>query len=243
VGVWVGNADGTLVRNLTSASSSLLIWRDFMQVAVDYLKIPPKPFAAPDGLVKSKLTVPAASGCRTVEDLVPANLARQGGGDAGPAGTCRTVKIDTRNGLLAGPDTPPEFVQEVTYVDLPADAAGWTPGAGLQLGTPPRDVSTITPTPTPSPTPTRAPTLPPRVVTATPTPADDQNTPATQTPVATLPPRVNTATPAARPAQPTAAPTEAPAQPTAAPVATQPPPATPTARPLQASPPPTLQAR
>jgi membrane peptidoglycan carboxypeptidase len=48
VGVWVGNADNSLVnRNLTSASSSLLIWKEFMAAALDMLHIPPKDFPVP----------------------------------------------------------------------------------------------------------------------------------------------------------------------------------------------------
>lgn len=168
VGVWVGNADGALVRNISSASSSLQIWREFMQYAVDKLEIPPKPFPAPPGLVRAGITVPGSNGCRTVQDLYVAGLAPRtepaGNTDAGTAtrtgsGGCKTVKIDTRNNLLAGPDTPEEFIREVTFVDLPENA-GWSP-SGVQLGMPPAQVSTITPVPTA----TRAPTLPPRVVT------------------------------------------------------------------------------
>jgi membrane peptidoglycan carboxypeptidase len=212
VGVWVGNADGTLVRNISSASSSLQIWRDFMQYAVEYRQIPPKPFPTPQGLERGRASVPGAGGCRTVDDFFlsgqapraeaqPAGARRPGDaaipGSTTPAagGVCRTVKIDTRNGLLAGPDTPAEFTKEVTFVDLPPDS-DWRPGAGVQLGTPPSAVSTITPTPTPTPTPTAPPTLPPRVVTATPEVIATRE-PATATPTAapTIPARVITAVP------------------------------------------------
>jgi membrane peptidoglycan carboxypeptidase len=48
VGVWVGNANNALVNpNLTSASSSLLIWKEFMQAAVEMLALPPKDFPVP----------------------------------------------------------------------------------------------------------------------------------------------------------------------------------------------------
>jgi membrane peptidoglycan carboxypeptidase len=212
VGVWVGNADGSLVQNISSASSSLRIWKDFMQYAVDHLGIPPKPFPVPAGLVRGRTTVPGPSGCRTVEDLFVAGRA-----PAPPAGTgtatataaagdggCRTVKIDTRNGLLAGPDTPEEFIKEVTFIDAPPDVrdASPTAGANVQFGPAPSATSTLTPTPTP--TPTRAPTLPPRVVTAapsnTPPAAPDTGTPrpATPTPL----PRVVVTPPPAGPTRP-----------------------------------------
>jgi membrane peptidoglycan carboxypeptidase len=48
VGVWVGNANNALVNaNLTSASSSLLIWKEFMAAAFTMLTIPPKEFPVP----------------------------------------------------------------------------------------------------------------------------------------------------------------------------------------------------
>ncbi len=48
VGVWVGNADNALVNsNLTSASSSLLIWKEVMTAALQMLNIPPKEFPVP----------------------------------------------------------------------------------------------------------------------------------------------------------------------------------------------------
>lgn len=48
VGVWVGNANNALVNpNLTSASSSLLIWKEFMQAAIEMRNIPRKEFAVP----------------------------------------------------------------------------------------------------------------------------------------------------------------------------------------------------
>jgi hypothetical protein len=72
------------------------------------------------------------------------------------------VKIDTRNGLLATAETPEEFVKEVTFLEAPPDIDGWTPGPTLKVGPPPSATSAITATPT------RAPTLPPRVVTAAP---------------------------------------------------------------------------
>ncbi len=216
VGVWVGNADGTLVRNISSASSSLRIWRDFMQYAVDYLGIPSRPFTQPSGLTRGRVTVGGAEGCRTVDDLFLAGQAPAGataissGTPAAPAsatggGACQTVKIDIRNGLLAGPDTPAEFTREVTFVDIPRDTPGFAESDTLRLGVPPHERSTLTPTPTPSPTPARAPTLPPRVVTAAPlTPFPTTTAPAiTPIPSATLLPASPRplVTPATRPPQ------------------------------------------
>lgn len=213
VGVWVGNADGSLVRNITSASSSLRIWRDVMQAAVDGLEIPPKPFPVPLGLVRARVTVPGPKGCVTVEDLIAAGQAAQSAAAAGGgalAGGCRLVNIDTRNGLLAGPDTPEEFVKQVTYIDAPAEAAGWPATGGIQIGPPPRDISTLTASPSPSPSPTappsltptpsatRPPTLTPRTVTATAASVPQGDVPAVPAGAATIAaPRVVTPVPTA----------------------------------------------
>jgi membrane peptidoglycan carboxypeptidase len=48
IGVWVGNADNKPVNpNLTSASSSALIWKDLMIEAIKMYNIPPKDFPVP----------------------------------------------------------------------------------------------------------------------------------------------------------------------------------------------------
>ena len=170
VGVWVGNTDGALVsENLTSASSSLKIWREAMQGAVDYLNLPPKPFKEPPGLAKVRVTVPVPGGCRTTDDYVLAN--QRNAPIAGAGGGCRTVYIDTRNGLLAGSDTPPQFVQAYSYVDLPT-GTDWNPG-GVAQGSAPAAVSTLgagvaTAPPVAQPVQPAVPTLPSRFITATP---------------------------------------------------------------------------
>jgi membrane peptidoglycan carboxypeptidase len=54
VGVWVGNQDNKPVnRNLTSASSSALVWKEFMTFAVRHYGIPPKDWPVPPGLKKT----------------------------------------------------------------------------------------------------------------------------------------------------------------------------------------------
>ena len=206
VGVWVGNADGALVRNITSASSSLQIWKEFMQYAVDRLEIKPKPFAVPPGISRARVTVPSGGSCRTIEDdfTRESGVAADGGGATPRPGStstpvataCRVARIDTRTGLLATEATPAEFIREVAYLNVPSDVE-WSPGDGFRTGLPPVATSVVTATPTPPPTPTRAPTLPPRVVTAT---ADEPPAPAVGTPVAPVLPVPPVAVPGGPPA-------------------------------------------
>ncbi|HZU77060.1 MAG TPA: hypothetical protein VFA70_09870, partial [Dehalococcoidia bacterium] len=72
VGVWVGNSDGSFVNsNLLSATSSLYVWKDIMQLVVDKYQIPPKNFVVPPGLARG-LPIPQgarAVGCGLVPDL------------------------------------------------------------------------------------------------------------------------------------------------------------------------------
>ena len=48
VGVWVGNANNALVNpNVTAYNTSLMIWKDFIEAAVEHLKLQPKDFPVP----------------------------------------------------------------------------------------------------------------------------------------------------------------------------------------------------
>lgn|GEM_PF-861411 len=72
VGVWVGNSDGTFLNpNLLSATSSLNVWKDVMQYAVDKYNVPPKNFVVPAGIARG-MPVPPGSrlvGCGLQPDI------------------------------------------------------------------------------------------------------------------------------------------------------------------------------
>jgi membrane peptidoglycan carboxypeptidase len=72
VGVWVGNSDGSFVNsNLTSATSSLFLWKDVMLAAVKKYNIPPKNFVVPEGIAKGLPTPPGSKlvGCGIQPDI------------------------------------------------------------------------------------------------------------------------------------------------------------------------------
>lgn len=71
VGAWVGNSDGSFVTNITSASSSLLVWKDIMEYAIDKYGVTKKNFTVPPGIAKG-LPVPPGSrltGCGIQPDI------------------------------------------------------------------------------------------------------------------------------------------------------------------------------
>lgn len=49
-GVWVGNADGRPMGYILSSQSAGKIWREVMDMALDYLKLPPEEFPPPPGV-------------------------------------------------------------------------------------------------------------------------------------------------------------------------------------------------
>ena len=72
VGVWVGNSDGSFVNsNLTSATSSLFLWKDVMLAAVKLYNIPPKNFVVPEGIARGLPTPPGSRlvGCGIQPDI------------------------------------------------------------------------------------------------------------------------------------------------------------------------------
>jgi membrane peptidoglycan carboxypeptidase len=72
VGAWVGNSDGSFVNsNLLSATSSLFLWKDVMQLAVDKYNIPKKDFVVPPGIAKGVPVPPGSrlAGCGIQPDI------------------------------------------------------------------------------------------------------------------------------------------------------------------------------
>ena len=72
VGVWVGNADGAFENpNLLSATSSLMVWKDIMKLAVQLYHIPPKNFVVPAGIARGLPTPPGVRlvGCGIQPDI------------------------------------------------------------------------------------------------------------------------------------------------------------------------------
>ncbi len=137
VGVWAGNADNTPMNHVSGVTGAAPIWHDVMETLLKGR--PERQFVEPEGMVRVRVC--ADSGLLPVEE-------QENGGTEGwrrPARCPNTINelfiagteptgtddwhwlyaIDTRTGLLAGPDCPPEFVTWKRYTLYPAEAQDW----------------------------------------------------------------------------------------------------------------------
>ena len=130
-GVWVGNADGRPMRDVSGVEGAGPIWHDFMERALRGQ--PVIPFAEPPGLERVRVCVPSGllptDLCpRTREELFIAGTA-----PTEPDNWYRHFRIDRATGLPAGPDTPPERVEERVYIVPPAEVWEWARANGWPL--------------------------------------------------------------------------------------------------------------
>jgi membrane peptidoglycan carboxypeptidase len=92
VGVWMGNADNTAMANGTfSAQGVGPMWKEFMEQASDYLKLPPDKFKIPDDVVFIS--------CNGVQEVFKANTPTvKNGACRGPSGHSDTTASPTPKG-------------------------------------------------------------------------------------------------------------------------------------------------
>ena len=156
VGVWVGHPDATPMKRLGGSRSAAVLAREGLyHLHDDRLDgLADVPFPAPRGYsgvrICSLTGQLATNACdRTVlEHFAPGTAPVQ------PCDAHIQVAVDTRDGLLASPATPPEHMQVRTFVDLPPRYASWALSSGLVP--PPVQVSALSPDargPTPGATP------------------------------------------------------------------------------------------
>ena len=134
-GVWFGNSDNSPMVNIVSTSVSWQSWRDFMNQAHTQLELAPEPFVRAEGVVSRELCWPSG---KLPSDLCPEERRYTGlyaseilGGGDPPEELIddwwREVRVDMRNGLLASPNTPLQFVADEVRLVLPEEEIkGWT---------------------------------------------------------------------------------------------------------------------
>lgn len=128
-GVWVGNANGSPMVLLSGVAGAGPIWHDFMRAAL--AGKPESDFRVPPGLVRATVCVPSG--------LVPTPDCPRTRSEWFLTGTVPTqaddlyqrFRLDARTGLLAGPDTPAEYVVEKVYLVLPPEAQAWARENGV----------------------------------------------------------------------------------------------------------------
>ena len=136
-GVWVGNADGTPMDDVTGVRGAGPIWQRFMDLAhvglevVDWTRPPAviqQEVDALSGLLPSPFTPETR-----MEEFAPGTVPTQRDVVHQP------FRIHVPTGLLATPATPPDEVEEQVFVVLPTEAEAWQRGVdeGSKLQLPP----------------------------------------------------------------------------------------------------------
>jgi len=142
-GVWAGNADNESMRHVSGVTGAAPIWHDIMEMLLKGR--PVHEFAEPPGMVrmdvcadsgkKPQLAVSSqrlAVGSEQVTARRPARCPHTVS-ELFIEGTQSTqtddwhwlFTLDTRNGLLAGPDCPPQFTTQILYTLYPSEAQEW----------------------------------------------------------------------------------------------------------------------
>jgi len=159
VGVWTGNADNEPMRHVSGVTGAAPIWHDVMEELLK--THPAKIFPVPEGLVEKTVCaenglLPVQSSRFSVQsfdnsqsptlnsELLTLNsqlltpcphtiteVFIEGTEPQQVDDWHRKVAIDRRNGLLAGPGCPLDFVTFQTYTVYPAEARDWARKQGI----------------------------------------------------------------------------------------------------------------
>lgn len=119
VGVWAGNADNSCVTNISSASLSF----DLMSMTFRraHAGRDATAFARPSNVVEATLCIPSGLRASELCGLTMRDLFVEGNVPDQVDTWWQKVRIDTRNGKLAAPNTPNLFVEEKVMLVLPPE--------------------------------------------------------------------------------------------------------------------------
>ena len=125
-GVWVGNADGTPMDDVTGARGAGPIWQRFMDHAHASLDI--VDWTRPPTVIEQEVDI--------VSGLLPSEFTPETRMEEFASGTAPTqrdvvhqpFRVHVPTGLLATPDTPPTEVEEQVFIVLPTEAEAWQRG-------------------------------------------------------------------------------------------------------------------
>lgn len=137
VGVWVGNADNTPMKETSGVTGAGPIFHAVMTAAM--AGQPKTWLTKPAGITQKEICrisgkLPTNEcGATIVEQFVSGTEPRE------HDDIFKITAIDTRNGLLAGEDCPAAFVTQKTFAIFPLAVATWARGAGY--AEPPRTYS------------------------------------------------------------------------------------------------------
>ncbi|MEE8390123.1 MAG: PBP1A family penicillin-binding protein [Anaerolineae bacterium] len=135
VGVWTGNADNEPMQNVSGVVGAAPVWHDVMETLLKGRRV--REFVEPSGMVQVEICadsglLPKAGGRGQEAGQQPARCPHTIT-ELFIAGTEPTQSddwhwlftLDARNGLLAGPDCPPQLTVQERYTLYPAKAQDW----------------------------------------------------------------------------------------------------------------------
>jgi len=133
VGVWVGNADGSPMRNVSGVDGAAPVWRDVMQTALK--GTPPKEFQEPEGIEQVLVCLPSG--------LLPTPYCQRQRLEVFAAGTAPTdddnyyrplVICDATGEVVTpGESACAGSVSERVFAFVPPEAIPWAREAGVAL--------------------------------------------------------------------------------------------------------------
>ena len=134
VGVWIGHPDNYPMNRTCGANSSAEVVHSIME------KLHPgeldggseRSFPPPRGFVPKRVCMLTGRLASGDSPYVAIEWFRPGSGPASESTALRRVRVDSRSGRPAGEDCPPEFVRQMTYVDLAPRFAAWAKESGLE---------------------------------------------------------------------------------------------------------------
>ncbi len=137
--VWVGNADNSAMKGVSGISGAAPIWHDFMEEALK--GHPAEAFSEPPGLVRREVCPESG---KLPSQWCPDRRTELFIAGTEPTATCswhRPLKIDRSTGLLAGPSTPPQLVEERVFEFVPPELQAWARKVGIPE--PPTELSAV----------------------------------------------------------------------------------------------------
>lgn len=130
-GVWVGNNDNQAMREITGVTGAAPIWNQFFE---EFLKgKPTEQFIRPAGL--KEVEICALSG-KLPDGLCPektTELFIEGTEPVETSNLHKKIKIDKRNGLLAGESCSKDYVEERVMIDYPPEVYTWAAEEKLEI--------------------------------------------------------------------------------------------------------------
>lgn len=145
IGVWAGNFDASPMQHSSGITGAAPIMRQVTQAlypdAANAADVPW--FTRPEGVEAHRVCTLSGhkpgQNCRSTrrELFTPDTWSEE------PCDIHKTLAVDTRNGLLAGPECPAQYVQEQVFANIPPDWYEWAKHRGERL--PPTRYSELCP--------------------------------------------------------------------------------------------------